>query len=382
MPVLLNRIISYMSAVPDYLIMLWKEYPVILIVAGALFIIALFFPGSLAAFIRRIFIVACFLLAVAGGFMGSRQNGHQMICIGASAILIVGIVRLIINLISAAHRNSVNKKIEKVALEKAAKRRGSFKKRQGFNGDRDQEPNLVSPEAVSQDEIRENIEKMIKEGENEEAVSPEADEEARKLSEALQEVSLDNLDDYKISDPIITEAVEELQAAAANSEKSSTNVLPDVNETFTEFSNTDAEAANDAAEPEAEPAPEEITDASEEITSASEEITSVPEEITDSPEIQPEPAPEIPVQEEEAAPAEEVSAQAEPPKAPEAPAKAPKPRRPYPPIQAVPTGFTAGIPIITPEVVEALDMLAKLRDRGILTEEEFTDKKRDILSRI
>ena len=40
MPVLLNRIISYMSAVPDYLIMLWKEYPVILIVAGALFIIA------------------------------------------------------------------------------------------------------------------------------------------------------------------------------------------------------------------------------------------------------------------------------------------------------------------------------------------------------
>lgn len=382
MPVLLNRIISYMSAVPDYLIMLWKEYPVILIVAGALFIIALFFPGSLAAFIRRIFIVACFLLAVAGGFMGSRQNGHQMICIGASAILIVGIVRLIINLISAAHRNSVNKKIEKVALEKAAKRRGSFKKRQGFNGDRDQEPNLVSPEAVSQDEIRENIEKMIKDGENEEAVSPEADEEARKLSEALQEVSLDNLDDYKISDPIITEAVEELQAAAANSEKSSTNVLPDVNETFTEFSNTDAEAANDAAEPEAEPAPEEITDASEEITSASEEITSVPEEITDSPEIQPEPAPEIPVQEEEAAPAEEVSAQAEPPKAPEAPAKAPKPRRPYPPIQAVPTGFTAGIPIITPEVVEALDMLAKLRDRGILTEEEFTDKKRDILSRI
>ena len=72
-----------------------------------------------------------------------------MICIGASAILIVGIVRLIINLISAAHRNRVNKKIEKVALEKAAKRRGSFKKRQGFNGDREQEPNLVSPEAVS-----------------------------------------------------------------------------------------------------------------------------------------------------------------------------------------------------------------------------------------
>lgn len=47
MPVLLNRIISYMSAVPDYLIMLWKEYPVILIVAGALFIIALFFPDLL-----------------------------------------------------------------------------------------------------------------------------------------------------------------------------------------------------------------------------------------------------------------------------------------------------------------------------------------------
>ncbi|MER2025418.1 MAG: SHOCT domain-containing protein [Eubacteriales bacterium] len=382
MPVLLNRIISYMSAVPDYLIMLWKEYPVILIVAGALFIIALFFPGSLAAFIRRIFIVACFLLAVAGGFMGSRQNGHQMICIGASAILIVGIVRLIINLISAAHRNRVNRKIEKVALEKAAKRRGSFKKRQGFNGDRDQEPNLVSPEAVSQDEIRENIEKMIKEGENEEAVSPEADEEARKLSEALQEVSLDNLDDYKISDPIITEAVEELQAAAANSEKSSTKVLPDVNEALTEFSNADDEAVNEAAEPEAEPAPEEIPATPEENMSVPEEITETPEEITGTPEIQPEAAPEIPVQEEVAAPAEEVSAPAEPPKAPEAPAKAPQRRRPYPPIQAVPTGFTAGIPIITPEVVEALDMLAKLRDRGILTEEEFTDKKRDILSRI
>ncbi|MBP3879023.1 MAG: hypothetical protein J6D46_01790, partial [Lachnospiraceae bacterium] len=67
MPDLLNRIITYMSAVPDYLIMLWNDYPVILIVAGALFVIALFFPGGLAAFIRRIFIAACFLLAVAGG---------------------------------------------------------------------------------------------------------------------------------------------------------------------------------------------------------------------------------------------------------------------------------------------------------------------------
>lgn len=47
MPALLNRIISYMSAVPDYLIMLWNDYPAILIVAGALFVIALFFPELL-----------------------------------------------------------------------------------------------------------------------------------------------------------------------------------------------------------------------------------------------------------------------------------------------------------------------------------------------
>ena len=375
MQVLLNRVISYMAAVPDYLIMLWKEYPVILIVAGALFIIALFFPGSLAAFIRRIFIVACFLLAVAGGFMGSRQNGHQMICIGASAIVIVGIVRLIINLISSAHRNMVNKKIEKVALEKAAKRRGSFRKRQGFNGDREQEPDLVSPEEVSQVEIRENIEQMIKEGEEETAAVSVSDEEARKLSEALQEVSLENLDEYKISDPILTEAVEELQAANANPVKSSTKILPDIDEALAAFGTADTEAVNESAEPEAEISPEEIVAASEENTAAQEEITNAPEVL-------PEPASEVPVQEEETAPVEEVSVQAEPPKAPEAPAKAPKPRRPYPPIQAVPTGFTAGIPIITPEVVEALDMLAKLRDRGILTEEEFTDKKRDILSRI
>ena len=367
MQVLLNRIISYMSAVPDYLIMLWKEYPVILIIAGALFIIALFFPGTLAAFIRRIFIVACFLLAVAGGFMGSRQNGHQMICIGASAIIIVGIVRLIINTVSSAHRNRVNRKIEKAALEKAAKRRGSFRNKQGFNGDRNEAPDLTSPEAVSQDEIRKNIEKMIKDGEKEDVSTPEADEEARKLSEALQEVSLDNLDDYKISDPILTEAVEELQAAnAAETVKTSTKVLPDVSGALAGLG-TQSEAVSEAEAPEAE-------------------LTS--EESTAAPEVQSEPAPEIPVQteipvqEEEVAPAEEIPAQAKPEKTPEAPARAAQPKRAYPPIQAVPTGFTAGIPIITPEVVEALDMLAKLRDRGILTEEEFTAKKRDILARI
>ena len=289
MQVLLNRVISYMAAVPDYLIMLWKEYPVILIVAGALFVIALFFPGSLAAFIRRIFIVACFLLAIAGGFMGSRQNGHQMICIGASAIVIVGIVRLIINLISSAHRNMVNKKIEKVALEKAAKRRGSFRKRQGFNGDREQEPDLVSPEEVSQVEIRENIEQMIKEGEEETAAVSVSDEEARKLSEALQEVSLENLDEYKISDPILTEAVEELQAANANAEKNSTKVLPDINEALAAFDTADTGTVNEVTETEAEIAPEEIT-------SAPDESTSTPEEFTGTPEVLPEPAPEVPVQ--------------------------------------------------------------------------------------
>ena len=349
MPALLNRIISYMSAVPDYLIMLWNDYPAILIVAGALFVIALFFPGTVAAFIRRIFLVACFLLAVAGGFMGSRQNGHQMICIGASAIIIVGIVRLIINTISSAHRNRVNRKIEKAALEKAAKRRGSFRNKQGFNGDREEAPDLSSPEAVSQEEIRKNIAKMIK--------------------DALEEVSLDNLDDYKITDPILTEAVEELQAANAKAEKSSTKILPDINEALEAFT-------------------EEVK-AENEVSAAAEEIA--PPEIEEAPEAQSEPVPETPVQEEAAAPAEEEPAPAETispaeeapaQKEPEKPAKKAQPKRAYPPIQAVPTGFTAGIPIITPEVVEALDMLAKLRDRGILTDEEFTDKKRDILARI
>ena len=369
MPALLNRIISYMSAVPDYLIMLWNDYPAILIVAGALFVIALFFPGTVAAFIRRIFLVACFLLAVAGGFMGSRQNGHQMICIGASAIIIVGIVRLIINTISSAHRNRVNRKIEKAALEKAAKRRGSFRNKQGFNGDREEAPDLSSPEAVSHEEIRKNIAKMIKDAEAEDVSSPEADEEARKLSEALEEVSLDNLDDYKITDPILTEAVEELQAANAKAEKSSTKILPDINEALEAFT-------------------EEVK-AENEVSAAAEEIA--PPEIEEAPEAQSEPVPETPVQEEAAAPAEEEPAPAETispaeeapaQKEPEKPAKKAQPKRAYPPIQAVPTGFTAGIPIITPEVVEALDMLAKLRDRGILTDEEFTDKKRDILARI
>ena len=367
MPDLLNRIISYMSAVPDYLIMLWKDYPIILIVAGALFIIALFFPGALAAFIRRIFIVACFLLAVAGGFMGARQNGHQMICIGASAIVLVGFFRLIINAITDAHRNRVNRKIEKAALEKAAKRRGSFRNKQGFNGERAETEDPGAPEEISKDEIRENIRKMMEEADKEEVSTPEADEEARKLSEALQEVSLDNLDDYKISDPILTEAVEELQAANAPEEKSSTRIIPDVSEALAGLSAKETKADNEAISPETSFAPTEDAYAAEES---------------------PAPAPEVSVQTEEAAPEEEAAAPEESPapavpeKAPEKPAKKAQTKKAYPPIQPVPTGFTAGIPIITPEVVEALDMLAKLRDRGILTEEEFTDKKRDILSRI
>lgn len=364
MPDLLNRIITYMSAVPDYLIMLWNDYPVILIVAGALFVIALFFPGGLAAFIRRIFIAACFLLAVAGGFMGARQNGHQMICIGASAIVIVGIVRLIINTIESAHRNRINRKIEEAALEKAAKRRGSFRNKRGFNGDRDETPE--SPEAESQEDIRENIENMIKGAEEEEVVSPEADEEARKLSEALQEVSLESLEDYKISDPILAEAVEELQAANAKPEKSSTKIIPDVSEALAGISAAEPKAADEEISLTAEAAPADAASAPE--APAEEEAAAPAADVS--------PAPEA------SAPVGEVSAPAAPEKAPEKPVKPAQAKRAYPPIQAVPTGFTAGIPIITPEVVEALDMLAKLRDRGILTEEEFTDKKRDILSRI
>ena len=72
-----------------------------------------------------------------------------------------------------------------------------------------------------------------------------------------------------------------------------------------------------------------------------------------------------------------------PPAAPQPPAAAPEPR--LPPLAHVPTPRTPASPgaaTTATEIAAAIETLAALRDKGFLTDEEFTAKKTELLARL
>lgn len=161
----MEKIIDALLKMPAFLTDLLTDHLIVTAIGIMIFLLALIVPGRIGSFIRKVVILANVLFAMAGGFMGKGQNGYQIICLSAISLFILLIVRLIVRIAGAIKQRRIDAKIEERALAKAAKRRGSFKKRQGssenpvdaWNDD------FVPPEE-SQLEIRKIIETEINEG--------------------------------------------------------------------------------------------------------------------------------------------------------------------------------------------------------------------------
>ncbi|MDO4803993.1 MAG: SHOCT domain-containing protein [Lachnospiraceae bacterium] len=161
----MEKILDALAKMPAFLAELFTEHPVIAVAGVMAFLLALMVPGRIGSLIRKIVVLANVMFAMAGGFMGRGQNGYQIICLSAISLITLFIVRLIVRIVAAIKQRRIDARIEERALAKAAKRRGSFKKRRGYSGEpRDTWDDDFVPPEESQIEIRQVIENEISEG--------------------------------------------------------------------------------------------------------------------------------------------------------------------------------------------------------------------------
>ena len=161
----MDRVLSTLVQMPGFIIEMFTEHLIVSVAGVMVFILALIVPGRIGSLIRKVVILANVLFAMAGGFMGRLQNGYEIICLSAVSLIILLVVRMIVRISGAIKQRKIDARIEEKALAKAAKRRGSFKKRQGYSGEsREIDDEDFVPPSEAHVEIRKVIENEINEG--------------------------------------------------------------------------------------------------------------------------------------------------------------------------------------------------------------------------
>ena len=161
----MDRVLSTLVQMPGFIIEMFTEHLIVSVAGVMVFILALIVPGRIGSLIRKVVILANVLFAMAGGFMGRLQNGYEIICLSAVSLIILLVVRMIVRISGAIKQRKIDARIEEKALAKAAKRRGAFKKRQGYSGEsREIDDEDFVPPSEAHVEIRKVIENEINEG--------------------------------------------------------------------------------------------------------------------------------------------------------------------------------------------------------------------------
>lgn len=144
------NIVEILKILPAYAIGLVQKYTILAVIAAAVFIFILFFSNKVASFLRKTFVCAVIVICIYAYFRDNWNLMTAAIC----SVLVLCIVRLIGYTITTIRTNRRNKRIEERALERAAKRRGSWKNKQGYSGARKliEEPEYI-PEEMNKEEI-------------------------------------------------------------------------------------------------------------------------------------------------------------------------------------------------------------------------------------
>ncbi len=127
---MLNAFLHELGQIPAYIEVLYEKHLIFIIVTLVLYLFALIFWNKLANFVRWIYALAAIGFMVYAFF---KKNWALMIIVVAS-ILVMLIWRLIGSIVRAAKQRKRDRKIERRALEQAAKRRGSWESRKAYSG--------------------------------------------------------------------------------------------------------------------------------------------------------------------------------------------------------------------------------------------------------
>lgn len=194
----MQEMIHLLISMPEYVKALFTDHLIVSCIAAVVFVFVLFFSNKAANKLRTFFVLAVLVLA-AFALVSKRK---PLVCLCIFSLIVLMIIRLIRYTIVTIRTDRRNKRIEERALEKAAKRRGSWKNRQGYSGERRAivEPVYV-PEKMDKDEIASVIE-------NEKIDKPTADADVPPATEEL-----------KKEEPAKTEGKKQDVPAQAGSEK-------------------------------------------------------------------------------------------------------------------------------------------------------------------
>ena len=198
----MDRVLSTLLKMPGFIIEMFTEHLIVSVAGVMIFLLALIVPGRIGSLIRKVVILANVLFAMAGGFMGRLQNGYEIICLSAFSLIILLVVRMIVRISGAIKQRKIDARIEEKALAKAAKRRGAFKKRQGYSGEsREIDDEDFVPPSEAHVEIRKVIENEINEGKAREEATIAAYESGQSgAAETTQDVFEDE-DDFEDVNP-------------------------------------------------------------------------------------------------------------------------------------------------------------------------------------
>ena len=326
----MDRVLSTLLKMPGFIIEMFTEHLVVSVAGVMIFLLALIVPGRIGSLIRKVVILANVLFAMAGGFMGRLQNGYEIICLSAFSLIILLVVRMIVRISGAIKQRKIDARIEEKALAKAAKRRGAFKKRQGYSGEsREIDDEDFVPPSEAHVEIRKVIENEINEGKAREEATIAAYESGQSGAAEATQDAFEDEDDFKDVNPFYYDDTFESDDALENDDS---------------FENDDDFENNDAS------------------GSAAVDSNQKPEKDDE------ESGPSyIPLHNE---------------------------KESYSAVMAddLPEGVFYVRPrlysdqtaqkVLENDVHDALKRLSELRDNGILTDEEFEDKKAELLARI
>ena len=132
MPYTVRMILQAVYELPDFVRqqftgpnMVWA------ITALVVFLVVLFFTNRFTSILREIFVFAAIITALVAYF----KRRYVLIWLAVIVLLVLGIFRLIRYIIVTTRQNRINRSIEERALEKAERRRGSWKNKMGYSGE-------------------------------------------------------------------------------------------------------------------------------------------------------------------------------------------------------------------------------------------------------
>ena len=154
---LLKTILGALPDVPNYLIDVFQRHTIVGVILLVIFAFSLLFSNKVAYYLRMIFIIAAIGFGAFGFYRGTKKNGFHLFLTCVVALLVMIIFRGVRAIIASIRQRRIDARIEERALEKAAKRRGNFKNKQGYSGEQRPIVDDEKPAEMSKDEIRDVV---------------------------------------------------------------------------------------------------------------------------------------------------------------------------------------------------------------------------------